>query len=193
MTKKELIFHAGAKLFAQKTFDTVGIREIANEAGVNSAMISYYFGGKVGLLREIFLQFCQRVKHQADNSMRSSDNTHELVDHIVRNLLNDSYEYPDIYLVGLRQLNHDSEELQDLRDDLTNFCWKQFSENLDRLGITNPGDRETKDIRFTAIMGMVFSDHLLGGNLCRQKPKLGARYTDIIVDILQRGIPGHWT
>ncbi|QJB56741.1 TetR/AcrR family transcriptional regulator [Pseudodesulfovibrio sp. zrk46] len=193
MTKKELIFHAAAKLFAQKTFDAVGIREIANEAGVNSAMISYYFGGKINLLRDIFAEFCQRVKQQSDASMNNANTLNELTEQIVRNLLKDSHEHPDVYLVGLRQLNHDSEELQDLRDDLTNYCWAQFSENLERFGITNPGDLQTKDIRFTAIMGMVFSDHLLGGNLCRDNKELAERYTDIVVDILQRGIPAHWT
>jgi TetR/AcrR family transcriptional regulator len=36
-------------LFAEKGFNGVSVREIANSAGVNVSMISYYFGGKEGL------------------------------------------------------------------------------------------------------------------------------------------------
>ena len=37
----------------RKGFGAAGIREIAQEAGVNVSMISYYFGGKEGVLKEI--------------------------------------------------------------------------------------------------------------------------------------------
>jgi TetR/AcrR family transcriptional regulator len=40
---------AATPLFATKGFNGVGVRELAVAAGVNLAMISYYFGGKEGL------------------------------------------------------------------------------------------------------------------------------------------------
>lgn len=50
---KEKILKAATKLFAQKGFDGVSIREICKEAGVNICMISYYFGGKKELYQGI--------------------------------------------------------------------------------------------------------------------------------------------
>jgi TetR/AcrR family transcriptional regulator len=58
-TKSKLI-EAAIPLFPQKGYAGVSIREIADAAGVNSASISYYFGGKEGLyeavLESIFSQ-----------------------------------------------------------------------------------------------------------------------------------------
>jgi len=52
---KAKILNASIKLFAQYGYDGVGIRRIAKEAGVNSSMISYYFGNKENLYKTGFL------------------------------------------------------------------------------------------------------------------------------------------
>ena len=57
MEPKDRIILAASQLFAQKGYSSVGVREITKEAGVNSAMVSYYFGGKLGLLMEIMDRF----------------------------------------------------------------------------------------------------------------------------------------
>lgn len=48
---REAILRAGQRLFAQKGYSTTGVREVAAEAGVNSALVRRYFGSKEGLLR----------------------------------------------------------------------------------------------------------------------------------------------
>ena len=50
---KEKIFNAAVSLFAARGYDGVGIREICRTAKVNVAMINYYFGSKLGILKEI--------------------------------------------------------------------------------------------------------------------------------------------
>ncbi len=40
---------AAKKLFAKKGFDGTSVKELAEEAGVNVSLVSYYFGGKEGL------------------------------------------------------------------------------------------------------------------------------------------------
>lgn len=60
---KEKLIEAGEKLFAQKGLAGVSIRELSHAAGVNSALISYYFGGKEGLYSSILeIQFLPMVK-----------------------------------------------------------------------------------------------------------------------------------
>ena len=55
---KEKILRSAMELFASKGYEAVGIRDIARKAGVNSSLISYYFGGKANLYREVlFLQY----------------------------------------------------------------------------------------------------------------------------------------
>lgn len=50
---KDRILKAATKLFAQKGFDGVGIREICKDAKANICMISYFWGGKEGLYQGI--------------------------------------------------------------------------------------------------------------------------------------------
>ena len=46
---REALLAAARQLFLRREFRAVSVREIAVTAGVNSAMVSYYFGGKQGL------------------------------------------------------------------------------------------------------------------------------------------------
>ena len=50
---KERILKSATKLFAQKGYNGVGIREICKDAKVNICMISYFWGGKEGLYKGI--------------------------------------------------------------------------------------------------------------------------------------------
>src|SRR5690242_11451409 len=52
--KQVKIIEAAEKLFADNGFDGTSVRNIADEAGVNLAMISYYFGSKEKLLEALF-------------------------------------------------------------------------------------------------------------------------------------------
>lgn len=47
---RRALLAAASACLAEKTADAIGIREIADRAGVNSALISYYFGNKEGLI-----------------------------------------------------------------------------------------------------------------------------------------------
>ncbi|MBQ3311742.1 CerR family C-terminal domain-containing protein [bacterium] len=50
---KQRILDSATKLFAQKGYDGVGIREICKEANANICMISYFWGGKKELYKGI--------------------------------------------------------------------------------------------------------------------------------------------
>lgn len=52
--KQLQIIQTAEKLFADKGFDGTSVRDIADDAGVNVAMISYYFGSKEKLLEALF-------------------------------------------------------------------------------------------------------------------------------------------
>src|SRR5688572_16347201 len=44
---------AAQRAFADHGFEAASVRDIARTAGVNSALISYHFGGKEGLFEEV--------------------------------------------------------------------------------------------------------------------------------------------
>ena len=47
---------AGLRLFSQQGFSKTSTRELAEQASVNVASISYYFGDKAGLYRAVFVE-----------------------------------------------------------------------------------------------------------------------------------------
>jgi AcrR family transcriptional regulator len=49
---RERILAAARSCFSRKSFDGIGVREIAGEAGVDAALVNRYFGGKEGLFAE---------------------------------------------------------------------------------------------------------------------------------------------
>jgi len=52
--KQIQIIETAEALFAERGFDGTSVRDIADEAGVNVAMISYYFGSKEKLMEALF-------------------------------------------------------------------------------------------------------------------------------------------
>jgi len=84
---KQRILDAAISLFAQKGFASVGVREIAKEANVNIAMISYYFEGKVGILRsvleEFFDQYSQMLRDAVDEGRSTEEGSRRLIGHMV--------------------------------------------------------------------------------------------------------------
>lgn len=65
-TSAEKILEAATTLFSLENFSTVSIKQIAAESGVNSALISYYFGGKKNLYQEVLYT-------QADKFLKLQD------------------------------------------------------------------------------------------------------------------------
>ena len=52
--KQIQIIETAERLFAERGFDGTSVRDIADEAGVNVAMISYYFGSKEKMMEALF-------------------------------------------------------------------------------------------------------------------------------------------
>jgi len=53
MDSREKLLAAALHLFAARGVDRVSVRDIASEAGVNSALVGYYFRSKDGLLSQL--------------------------------------------------------------------------------------------------------------------------------------------
>jgi len=62
MDKRQTILAATMKLFGQKGFEGTSVREIASDAEVNPAMISYYFGSKEKLFENLVEQRASYLK-----------------------------------------------------------------------------------------------------------------------------------
>lgn len=77
------ILHVAEKLFAEDGFDGASIRNIAKEAGVNIAMISYYFGSKEKLLETLIIYRTSGMKMQLENISKEDLSPAEKVDRLI--------------------------------------------------------------------------------------------------------------
>ncbi len=91
--KREHILIIAETLFGEKGFDGTSVRDIAQQAGVNLAMISYYFGSKEKLL-EALIEFRAGYAYgileelNKDQSLSPWDKMDRLVEFYVDRILN---------------------------------------------------------------------------------------------------------
>jgi len=69
---REALLAAGTELFAEHGFDGASVSAIAQKAGVNKAMISYYFGGKRDLYAAILVATFEEIVADAERVAGSS-------------------------------------------------------------------------------------------------------------------------
>ncbi|HXB34373.1 MAG TPA: TetR family transcriptional regulator [Puia sp.] len=91
--KREHILNVAEELFAEKGFDGTSVRDIAQQAGVNLAMISYYFGSKEKLLESLIESrggYVYGILDELNKDMSLSpwDKVDRLVDFYVDRILN---------------------------------------------------------------------------------------------------------
>jgi len=69
--KQMAIINTAEKLFAVNGFDGTSVRDIALDAGVNVAMISYYFGSKEKLMEAVFEQRTDNLRVKIETVLQN--------------------------------------------------------------------------------------------------------------------------
>ena len=106
------IMEAAEKLFAAKGFEGSSVRDIAEAAAVNLAMISYYFGSKEKLMEALFEYRGNFMKLKlenllADESITPWEKIQAVIDQYLERLLNN----PDFYRIMSREQMESSNTL----------------------------------------------------------------------------------
>lgn len=110
LTARKCILEAAVKLFAQLGLDKCSTREIAKESDANISLISYYFGGKEGLYKEVMRQHINEVKESVQNNMQNSTSQPgtkeyfiEEVSSMVDNMIRFRVNYPEMAKIFARE------------------------------------------------------------------------------------------
>lgn len=74
--RKSLILEAVLKLFEQKPFDEIGMRDIAAEAGVSPAAIYRYFPSQDELFMEAFIKDLSSIRTVFQESLKETSQAH---------------------------------------------------------------------------------------------------------------------
>jgi AcrR family transcriptional regulator len=77
------ILQAAERLFTQLGFDGASVRDIAKEANVNVAMISYYFGSKERLLEALIITRISDMRLQIENLYKEDLTPFEKINRLI--------------------------------------------------------------------------------------------------------------
>lgn len=107
---KKCILKAAASLFAKLGLDKCSTREIAKEADANISLISYHFGGKEGLYKEVMRSYALEIKERAQKitgDIDKSEMTREVfitnMSRVVENLINTRVNNPELSKILTRE------------------------------------------------------------------------------------------
>ncbi len=107
---KYCILHAAAQLFAKLGLDKCSTREIAKVSDSNISLISYYFGGKEGLYRQVLREHALKVKAEVQEVLGDElpqNLTKELfvndMSFLIDHMINSHIENPDISKIFARE------------------------------------------------------------------------------------------
>lgn len=70
---KSRILETATRLFASRGLEGVSTRDIAKESGLNISLISYYFGGKEGLYKEVLYRHAREAQARMHEIMQQHE------------------------------------------------------------------------------------------------------------------------
>jgi AcrR family transcriptional regulator len=112
LTTEEKIKEAARKLFTQKGFDAVKTRDIAAEAGINLALLNYYFRSKEKLFEIIMVEnmqeFLRGLSVMTNDENKSID---DLIEKFADNYTIWLTKNPDLFFFILNEIKQDPKSL----------------------------------------------------------------------------------
>jgi len=166
---KQHILDVAAGLIARKGFAAVGIREIASKAKVNISMISYYFGGKVGILKEINRVYYEKISY-ALKEIKEDENKLEIYfTKYTEILVNFFVEKRDYCRVAILELPLEHPEIAEYKLEMIKINRKYMREYLKEKYYLL--DKYQQVMIGPAFISLVFSNFLLS-DLTRKTSKV---------------------
>jgi TetR/AcrR family transcriptional regulator len=109
-TTEEKILSAAKKVFTTKGMAGARMQDIADEAGINKAMLHYYFKDKDKLFEVIFLQEAQKFFPRINMIFESEAPLFEKITLFVDEYIDEMVESPYLPWFVLNELNRDAEQ-----------------------------------------------------------------------------------
>src|SRR5690349_6639348 len=102
---QDRILDAARKVFVRKGMYGARMQDIADEAGINKALLHYYFKNKEQLFEKIFMELSQRFWPQLNSIFESDEPLFEKIEHFCAVYIDKIKENPYIPLFVLHEMN----------------------------------------------------------------------------------------
>jgi len=135
--KREVILTEAERLFAAENFDNVSVRDIARAAGVNVAMISYYFGSKEKLFEALVTKRIEASVGSLKEIAESDRTVLEKLDLVVEFYVSKFFSHRDFQRMMCREMSLST------RPDFKDFFLSKVKLNKEHTqGIIKQGMKE---------------------------------------------------
>ncbi len=135
---EEKILSAARKLFTEKGFDAVKTRDIAKEAGINLALLNYYFRSKENLfviiMKENMAKFMEVITKIVDNEETSLEQKIEV---LVANYIDILSVNPDMPLFVIRNSRIDDQRMKMRGKFMNSYFMEQVQDSIKKGKIEN--------------------------------------------------------
>ncbi|WP_342415491.1 TetR/AcrR family transcriptional regulator [Paenibacillus sp. FSL R10-2782] len=147
---KQRILQAAKRQFARQGFDATSLRQICTDAGVNTALISYHYGGKEQLFNAIYEQYY--LPERYEHIFEVLNNPHTAMEAFIELMIKYRFEEPDLMAITYQELAMNSSRSHFIKQFL------QPAWNLMKQIVTKGQERSmfycpSLDYALTSIMG----------------------------------------
>lgn len=134
------IREAATKVFLNKGFDGATTRAIAQEAGMNLALVNYYFRSKEKLFTEIFEEMIRMFLEGMISVFNQPMSLKEKISHLIEHDFEMFKNHPDLVIFVISEVHRNPERffkmvqlspIKHLMDD-NSIMHKQFQEAIDK-------------------------------------------------------------
>ncbi len=125
LTTEERILEAAKRVFILRGLDGARMQDIADEAGINKAMLHYYFRSKDGLFEKVFDSISGKILPDLTAIIEQDVPIVVILDRIIHRYIDFIAENPSVPLFLISELTKDPERIKNLLNHTQNFSKMQ--------------------------------------------------------------------
>lgn len=152
--RKNLIITAAMKLFEERPFHDIGMRDIASEAGVSAASIYRYFPSRDDLFIEALIQDINTIEKALEERLKSGTTAEELAVSVVDYFLDNEASFQMMCHFMMR--GEENPRALKKFNAVQIYFLKMFDEALNRAGSENKARLQTQAF-FASLAGVVLT------------------------------------
>ena len=111
---RDQILQAAVQIFCDQGLDGARMQQIADAAGVNKAMLHYYFRSKAGLFKECVRELLTRAKDTLQEAIRDVESVDQLVERATAGFFTFHLENPGFIKLLVREIVAGPDRVQQL-------------------------------------------------------------------------------
>ena len=102
--KKEILLQAAEELFGENGFEGTSMRQLAKKAGMNVAMVSYYFGSKDKLFEELVRRKTEKTRATIERANREKQFPREKMEMVIETIVENIFSNRHFHRLLYREI-----------------------------------------------------------------------------------------